>query len=483
MVAALGMSVMLSMDTPMMALIIPAAFILAVLLLGNSQRSLFISILALPLLGTVIMGTNVLPVPGAKVSNFILIIALVGFLINEKLEFSDVKPAVIFYAGSMVLLLVAALRSGHVAAHTMEFWNESYSPGKFFFSHGIIQALRSVPFIMIVASVRNRDEIYQLAKYLAVSMVLLSMTILGIFIVEVPPNTEFFIVRGIIAEYLGMHGNNLADFLIVGVPFLLTFSLDKKNPYRMWMYAAVVLALGATAVTYSRAAYFLIILSFIAVIFMTKKYKLIIPIIITGLMISFFMPSVVDRAMTGFDTGDPSVLSAGRTDMIWRSVIKDLKIEWQSAPERVIFGYGRYGVLDLRDFKNQKMIRTTQAHNMYLDIIINSGLLGLFFYLAFFFWIIGKLVIAFFSAKVREHEQNLYLVTGLLVSIGGFLIRGFTDSFFSPQLSNAFMYIVVAIAFAALSKNGPLVDDKTTDAPHDLSQMSSSKTVTTITQS
>ncbi len=145
--------------------------------------------------------------------------------------------------------------------------------------------------------------------------------------------------------------------------------------------------------------------------------------------------------------------------MIWSSVIKDLKIEWEATPERVIFGYGRYGVLDLRDFKNQRMIRTTQAHNMYLDIIINSGLLGLFFYLAFFFWITGKLVITFFSAKMRENEQNLYLVTGLLVSIVGFLIRGFTDSFFSPQLSNAYLYIVLPIAFVALRTNGPFEEN------------------------
>lgn len=460
MVASLGMSIMLSMDEPFMALIIPIAFILAVLLLGNGQLSLFIVILTLPVLATGILGTNVLPVPGAKASNFILIVALVGFLINEKLKISDVKPAVIFYAGSMILLLVSALRSDHVATYSMEFWNESYTPAKFFISHGIIQALRSVPFIMIVASVRSREEVYQLAKYLAVSMVLLSLTILGVYYVQVPPGTDFQDIRTMIGEYLGMHGNNLADFLIVGFPFLLSLSLDKKNPHRKWLYAAVVLVLGATAITYSRAAYFLIILSFLGVMFMTKKFKLLIPMIIVALLISLFMPTVMERAVTGFDTRDADDFTAGRTDMIWDSIIKDLRLEWEVAPERVIFGYGRYGMLDLRDFKNNRMITTTQAHNMYLDIIVNSGILGLLFYLSFFFYIIGKLTVAFFSPRIRKSEQNIYLITGLLVSIIGFLIRGFTDSFFSPQLSNAYLYIVVAIAFVTLSRNGPLEENE-----------------------
>ncbi len=451
-ISALLGGMLLASLSPYMVIIIPAAFIVGVFLLSSKEACLFISILILPVLGSNVLSTPILPVPGARISNMLLVVALIGFLINSKLDFSEVKPGVLFYAGSILLLLTAAMRSGHVARYSIEFWEESYTPVKFFISHGVIQALRSVPFLMIIAAVRSRVEINRVTKYMAISMILFSLTIMGIYFLGVPTGSDFQTTRDIIAEHLGMHGNNLADFLIVGFPVMLSLSLDPKNPHKKWFYLAVILSLIATAMTYSRAAYFIVVLAVLLIILLTKNYRLVVPMVVVMLLITTLMPTVVDRALTGFDTRDADDFTAGRTDMIWRAVIRDIEISWSTAPEKIVFGYGRYGIMDLRDFKNQRMIRTNQAHNMYLDTLLNSGIVGLIFYLFFFIWLIVRLVTCYVNKKMNSLDEQIYLLTGLLVSIVSFLIRGFTDSFFLPQLSNAYMYIVVAIAFVMLRK-------------------------------
>ena len=455
--AALMGSVWLSIDTPYMVVLAPAAAIFAIMLLNNSQISLLTTILLLPLMGSVVMDANFIPIPGAKPSNLILMLALAGFLLNAKINASEAKLAVVFYAGSLMLLVAAALRADYVAPYAIEFWNESYTPVKFFISHGIIPALRTIPYIMIVLSIRHRSELYRLTKYLAFSLMLFSTVIIGIYLALVPAGSDFQLTRDIIADYLGMHGNNLADFMIIGFPLILSMALDKENPDRKWFYLASVMIVVASAITYSRAAYLMIVLSVLAVMLLLRSYKLLIPVLIIGLMISMIMPSVVDRAMTGFETRDPSDLTAGRTDLIWEAVFNDAEKNLTTAPERIIFGYGRYGVIELDDFKNNRMIRTNQAHNMYIDTFVNTGIVGLAFYVFFFLWILFKLIVAYVKERISGENRNIYLISGLLISISGFLIRGMTDSFFLPQLTNSFMYIAVAIAFITiqLDVDGP----------------------------
>jgi O-antigen ligase len=450
--AALLGGVLLSMRSPLMIVLIPTAFIAAVLLLNDAKLSLFLTVMILPLLGTTVMSANILPVPGAKASNLILFIALVGFLLNTKINLFEVKPAAFFYFGSLLLLLTAVLRADHVAPYSMYFWEEAYTPAKFFLSNMIVPGLRSIPFIMIIVMVRHRSQIDRLAKYLAFSMLLFSATIITIYMIRVPGSTDFQTARDTIAVYLGMHGNNMADFFLVGIPFMFALSLDKQNPHRKLLLLAAVVSLTATTITYSRAAYFIIIVAVFLVILMTKKYRLFIPVIVIGILIATLMPSVVDRALTGFETGEIEEITAGRTSMIWRGIARETGSNLMNAPEKLILGYGRFGYMATDDFRNMRVLRVTHAHNMYLDTLMDTGVVGLLFYLYFFAWIILKLVRMFFNQRHSTSHPNRgrYLVTGLLVAILSFLARGMVGSVLLPQLTNVYLYIILAITFVVI---------------------------------
>lgn len=451
-VAALLSGVFLSGISPYMIILIPLAFIVGVLLLNNGEICIALVVLTLPLLESKIMSFSLLPVPGARVSNILLLVALVGLLINSTLNLSEVKLASVFYFGSLILLVFAVLRADHVALYAMDALGEEYTPLKFFISYGFMPALRITPLFVIIMTIRKRSDIYRLTTYLALSMVALSISIIGIYFFQVPAGADFSVTRSTIGLELGMHGNNLADFFIIGIPFIFALSLDKMNQHRKWFYLAVLLSLAATALIYSRAAYFIISIAVFAVILITKKYKLLIPALVIGLLITILMPEVIDRALTGFETGDPAEITAGRTDMIWKGIIRETEFNLENFPEKIIFGYGRYGYMALQDFRNQRILGVTHAHNMYLDTLLDAGLIGLGFYLFFFVWMIMKISARIATSFRTEGYPNIFLFTGLLVSIISFLARGLVGSFFLPHLSNTYMYFIIAITFIAFNE-------------------------------
>ena len=106
----------------------------------------------------------------------------------------------------------------------------------------------------------------------------------------------------------------------------------------------------------------------------------------------------------------------------------------------------------IQDFRNQRILGVTHAHNMYLDTLLDAGLIGLGFYIFFFVWMIMKISYRIATSFRTEGYPDLFLFTGLLVSIISFLARGFVGSFLLPHLSNTYMYFIIAIAFIALNE-------------------------------
>lgn len=102
------------------------------------------------------------------------------------------------------------------------------------------------------------------------------------------------------------------------------------------------------------------------------------------------------------------------------------KFSSETNPIRFLFGYGANGTLDVMD---------QFAHNDWLEICINQGLVGLIVY---FFYFVG-----FFKSWIRSKKIN----KTLFATLGIALFISFGKTLFSMSYSNTTFYITMVIGY------------------------------------
>ncbi len=394
--------------------------------------SIILLILATPFSATSLFDSQIAGIPGMKAAN-LLAMAAVGFLIMKK------KPArlsgedQVFIYGLLILFTAAILRSTAYIGETYSMiWSDQYSLMRYLLSNLIKPLLIFLPFILISIFVRSTEEIHKIILSLLFSIFLLSAAVLVLYAFFTPNKLNFEEVRVGFSQVLGMHNNNLADFYIAVYPILLAYAISKKS----WFWGVgVFMSLAAIGVIYSRSAYFVVIVCTFAFFILSHRTKLLPWVGAASLVSVFFIPrSIIERALTGLSNNDISAISAGRVDRIWMPLLE----EFMDKPLNLIIGAGRYAIMGSDSFKSGAILQVGHAHSMYLDLLLDAGLIGLLFFLVFFF--------RFLMRFIRTHrfvEDRLFLdiLIGIEISVVAFMVRGITDSFFFPALTNAFLWI------------------------------------------
>jgi O-antigen ligase len=220
---------------------------------------------------------------------------------------------------------------------------------------------------------------------------------------------------------------------------LLAYAVSKKSKF---FAGGVVLSLCAIGIIYSRSAYLVIILCTFAFFLVSHRAK-VLPWIMAGSLIALpLIPqSIIERALTGLAGNDVNAISAGRVDQIWIPLIK----EFMQHPLDLIIGTGRFAIMSTDAFKSGAILQVGHAHSMYLDTLFDAGIIGLSFFLAFFFIFTKRFIKAH---KLINDKVYLDILIGIEISIAAFLIRGITDSFFFPTLTNSFLWLDLGLGIA-----------------------------------
>ena len=436
MIVAIPLSALVS---PYLMIILPVGIVLTLFMWEYEWMSITLMFIVLPFLNSSYMTMSIIPVPGLKYSNVLLILIVLGFFASNKTFYQNKKLLVTFFTLHITLFVVSVLRSSYMVNYTWEFWQEDYHPVKYFLSHALVPLLTSVPFIMIVSLKNNRKVINRVINILVVSVVFFSGMIILIYVLFVPKSSNLYEVRVVIAGYLGMHGNNLVDFLISGFGLFLAVTLYKQKP-KYWL--GILIMLTAVALLNSRAAYAIVVASAVVIIILTKNYRYFIHMLIPVALVIIFIPGVLTRLLWGFDTGAANDITAGRTGDIWGPVIEEVIEE----PYVLAFGHGNFGIMNTDAFKNQTILRVIHAHSAYINTVLDTGLVGLVLYLLFFVLILIRLFRKYLIYSHLKRREETHILVGLMISIVSFLIRCLTDGFLLPNLTNSYFYIILAIA-------------------------------------
>lgn len=429
--AAIAM-VAINLVNPLISIAASGAAIVLFLLARKPVYGIVLLILTTPFSATKLLDTQLAGIPGMKITN-LLAAAAVAFL------FLFMKPSRIqqvdkvFISGVIAIFTIAVLRSTSFIGETYSMiWEDQYGLSRYLLSHLIRPLLIFIPFILIITYVRKLEDIRKIALASMASIVALAAVILILYAFFTPDKLDFEDVRMGFKAVMGMHGNNLADFFIAVYPILLAYTAGRKHPL---LVAGLIISLCAIAVLYSRSAYLVVIICTLAFFIFSRRTKHL-PLIIAGGLagVSFIPQTIIQRALTGLTSGNANSITAGRVDGIWRPLLD----EFTARPIKLIFGTGRYAVMGADAFKSGLMLRVGHAHSMYLDTLFDSGIVGLGFFIVFFMLFLRRFVRAH---KYIKDKALLDILIGIEVSVIAFMIRGVTDSFFFPALTNAFLWI------------------------------------------
>lgn len=236
-------------------------------------------------------------------------------------------------------------------------------------------------FLSILAHIRSTDDVFKYFKFLLSVYVIVSL----ISIPFIPgAKEEFGAWRGLAASK-----NHLGQTSLISILFFAHFitisSLKQKIFFSVMLIIALILFIGASSVT--SLLTLLLIVGLLAGQYFDKQFasaRLGRTIsVITGIFVVIFIALLLFLAPTLLseivgETGKNLTLT-GRTDL-WHDV-------YQFAKTHLLIGCGFQGFWVLDSMQLQELYQTyiwipIQAHNGYLDILNETGLIGLFLFLA-----------------------------------------------------------------------------------------------------
>jgi O-antigen ligase len=470
-IIAAGISIAaFSVFSPMKLIAVAAAMLLPILLYKSPVYGLMVLIIMLPYSLTNLLQTDL--VKSFNLNIFILVygmVILIFFLFKK--PFCIPNEYKLFITVYILIFAIAVIRSIPNLSIFRVVWDWDYSILSYILAEGLKNLFFFFTLILVVRYIRTEREIMSVVDGILISVSLLSIVLLIIYIFYVPDKHDFEEVRGRFEEILYLHGNSIARFYIIAFPLLQAYVLNKKKV----SIAVLPLWILAAGLLYSRTAYLAIILSTLLFFIISGRKKvvpLIVALLIAGVLV---MPSnITQRALMGLTSGNLNNISADRMNYIWLPVIREqfrdpLKVMLGSGrkafvtTEALKYGiiyYPEYGILSLRSyFKGDTIARSmlgdsiyiiNHAHNMYLDMMLEIGAIGLLIVM-FLFFRLGK---SFVQALKRINKPlSKDLMCAVIVSLVSFFISGFTDGCLFPDLTNSFLWLVIGVGISISCSN------------------------------
>ncbi len=172
--------------------------------------------------------------------------------------------------------------------------------------------------------------------------------------------------------------NMFAEYMVVLFPFVAAAIMRSKKQYTTpFCICALVLGLFSILFTFSRASYICILAILVSIFIFNPSYlKRKVYLFHLGAFLLFaamilVLPNVFSARMGTLNASDSSI---NERIKIWGSV-------WDAILQRPIFGYGA-GTGSIHTFMESiQMPRITHAHSLYLELLLEGGIISLFCFL------------------------------------------------------------------------------------------------------
>lgn len=394
-------------------------------------------ILIAPFSYTSALNAQLAGIPGLKIPNIILLLSLLFYWLSKsdsRIKITDLA----FMFGVALLLSISVVRSIPDLYMINQLTGENLDEKRYIFSYLIRPITYMIPLFIISAYIRSDRDIDAIVKIILISIGIFSVSIIFIYLFDVTNKLDYFSARRSIGSFFNVHTNELANFYILSFPLVLANYLYKRNKLSLFV---MILLLAGTGLLFSRTAYILLPISALILLMISQKKRFIPAFLVLSLAIFLISPGIIrERSMYGFMEGDLNQVTAGRVERIWNPLTHELR----KNPFTIFAGKGRHGVL------LSSSAEENHAHNMYLSMLFETGVVGIFFLGTYFLFLLRKIGKSAFGTPANYRQA---LLQGVFVSVLAYMISGLTGRYFFPYIGNLYFWIIVGIGLSIIRNN------------------------------
>jgi O-antigen ligase len=253
---------------------------------------------------------------------------------------------------------------------------------------------------------------------------------------------------------LGMHSNQFAVVLNFGIATLLFAGLAAPTPGRRTFLLSVSAFLAVTLLlTFSRGGYVGLAIIMVAyLLYYRDGSKLLIGLLVLAIGAFFIPDAVIDRATLGVTHGSEQDLSSGRIRGLWLPLLPKVL-------EAPIFGHGLMYVGRSDLVTGGRMMVAGQAHNAYLDLLLDAGIVGLVLVLAFLYFAHRD----FRTMAVSDPDPLMRgFFRGASIGMLAWLVQAFTDDRLFPNQPQMLFWMAYGLMLGRHPRMLKVVSEKLT---------------------
>ncbi|MCX7705789.1 MAG: O-antigen ligase family protein [bacterium] len=212
--------------------------------------------------------------------------------------------------------------------------------------------------------------------------------------------------------------NFAGEYLVLILPWALMLLLITKKFHRLFFALTFIILMLHLFLTFTRASWIGFIFSMLVVLFLILKFRLVPGIIKIALV--FFIFFGIFKSHAGVFQFEPGTVKS--RILIWKTCIELIK-------NRPIFGHGTgnfeiayYKIAaESRDVLIPPNLRVDKAHNDFLEIAVETGIIGLALFL-FFIFTIYKMAWSIFTIRNNRQPEKFVSIFAIS-SISGILVN------------------------------------------------------------
>lgn len=304
-----------------------------------------------------------------------------------------------------------------------------------------------ITIIIIVSSISSVEDITKIVELIVVGAFITALygiyqwKIVGIAVN--PSLTDITVNQGMSGRVFSTMGNpNIyGEFLVLTLPLFGSIIIGSESWWKKGIYAVMILpVILILFLTGSRSAWVSFAFAIFIFVFFTNR-KLLPFMILVGLLAIPALPqSIYRRILTIFNPNDSSLQYRKQ---ILEPAMPMLRDYWLGG---VGLGNQVFNTIYKR-YKSFSLKTVAHTHNLYLQLWLETGILGVLSLLWLLFRLFKKSCNAIFT---QNNPRIKTILIGCISSISGILVMGFADHTWFYNRILFLFWVVIALTFSAL---------------------------------